>query len=95
MAARCKRFVVIDNYPSAAAGVKVRIDPDDVEVTIRAVNAAGVGIAWELRVDPSAAGFDFEAGDAYTDRNMALEEAVDLVVLSAAGGQVQVIRWSA
>jgi hypothetical protein len=94
MADRCKRRLTVDNYPSAAAGVTVKLDPDDVEVTIRAVDGADAPVAWELRVAPGSAAFNFDAGEAYTDQRMVLDETVDLIVLSAAGGQVQVIRWS-
>lgn len=94
MAARCKRRVTIEELASAVAGVQVRVNPTDVEITIRAVDAAGVAVAWELRDGTAAPGFNFAAGEAYTDERLALDDSADWLVLSAAGGTVQVIRWS-
>jgi len=95
VAARCKRRVSVENTPSnATTGVLLHVGTDDVEVTIRAVDAAGVPVAWQLRVHGEPGTFHLKADEQWIEERLAVTEEVDFDVISAAGGEVEVVRWS-
>lgn len=84
----------IRNYPGAVAGVTVTIGKSVHSWTLRAVDAAKAGVAFSIGIRPDDDRlFDFAAKEAWSEREVCLEEPLELVVKSAAGSSVQLIVW--
>lgn len=92
--ARCLRRLSVTRRPSAAAGVDVVIGLEVAAYTLRAVDAAGAGVAFTVALaDFPAQVFNFAAKEAWTERDLRLESELTLRVASAAGGQVELLAW--
>jgi hypothetical protein len=89
-----RRFSIVVLASSATAGADVVIPQGAAEYSIRAVDSVGVPVAWTLadKVTPGKT-IHFTAGETWTEDDLCLEEAITLVVVSAAGGFVEVGLW--
>lgn len=78
-----------------APGSRLLIPLTAIGFTLRAVTAAGAGVAWTLGPDGSGPVFHFTAGEAYSPDNLKLAADLYLLVVAAAGSLVELIVWAA
>jgi hypothetical protein len=94
MAAICRRALELRRVAGAVAGVSILIPQRTSEWTMRAVDAAGVAVAFTVALTSNPPQvFHFAAGEAYTAADLRLLEPLDLTVASAAGSTVELLIW--
>lgn len=94
---RPARTVTFDGTATdgTSPGQRVTIPATAAGFTMRVVNAAGAGVAWTLGPDTGSQVFHFAAGEAYSPRDLCLDDVLHLRVVAAAGSRVELIVWSA
>lgn len=94
----CKRQLTTVEHAGAAAGKAIEFPANTAEITLRAVDAANVPIAFTVQRRTGAGDighpFHFVAGEVCTLADLMLTEALTLVVVSAAGSAVEVLYWT-
>ena len=95
MASICKRrFTVTVHDTAGGDGITVTIFPDVVSFSMRAVDSTGAPQAWTLADEGDLDSvFHFDAGEAYTEERLNLDQEQKLRVVAAAG-TFELITWT-
>lgn len=94
--ARCLRRPTIRLVPLAVdPGTTVDLESSTAAFSLRAVSAAGAGVAFTVALeDFTAQAWHFAAGEGWSERDLKLDDVLKLrVVPDAAGRTLELITW--